>query len=70
MNPLLQVVLTALEIFLCSGVFFGWANLSKIFWEEDFFRCENVTLEANIECNQRNVSYLLELSINIRILPW
>ena len=38
-----QVLAAVLEIYFCTAIFFGWPNLSKIFREEKFFACGNVT---------------------------
>ena len=42
------VIAGLVEFLFCTGYFFGWANLEKIFIAEGFFKCE-ITDET---CNQ------------------
>lgn len=37
------------EFLFCTGYFFGWANLEKIFIAEGFFECQ---LDSDETCNQ------------------
>jgi len=43
------VFLAVLEFYFCTAIFFGWPNLSKIFYEENFFGCANATSKESTE---------------------
>lgn len=44
------VITGLVEFLFCTGYFFGWANLEKIFIAEGFFECQ---LDSDETCNQK-----------------
>ena len=51
-SHIFQVVAAVIEFYFCTGIFFGWANLAKIYIGEGFFSCGNTTIPENaVECS-------------------